>query len=63
MDLVEEPAFQFSLPGVVVPDTQEGQRSETSLGAEDEVHDASSYQLLHTTTPFKHGTGTLLMID
>ena len=30
--------------------------SETSLRAEDEVHDASSYQLLRATAQFKHGT-------
>ena len=56
LDLVEEPALQFALPGVVVPDTQERQRTKTSLRAEDEVHDASSNQLLHTTAHFKHGT-------
>ena len=47
LDLVQEPALHLSLSGVVVPDTQERQRSEAALRAQDEVHDASSSQLLH----------------
>ena len=56
LDLVEEPALQFSEPGVVVPDTQERQRSEASLCAEDEVHDAASYQLLYTVQTWSVNT-------
>lgn len=48
MDLVEEPALEFPVSGVVVPDAEESQWSETSLSAEDEVHDAPGYQLLFT---------------
>jgi len=47
LKLVQEPALVLSMSGVVVPDTQERQRSEAALRAEYEVHDTSGCQLLH----------------
>ena len=51
LDLVEEPALELSVSGVVVPDAQERERAEAALRAHDEVHDAAGYQLLHAHTP------------
>lgn len=62
LDLVEEPSLQFSMSGVVVPDTQEGERSETALSAQDEVQDTSSCQLLYNKESFQTDDKNLPMI-
>ena len=53
LNLVQEPALQFPVPGVVVPDAQERQRSKALLRAEYEVHDAPRCQLITSVLSMK----------